>query len=51
MLAKNLNFGGFFYFSGISELYDSLKANPDVELKILVGLDVDFLNRDLVEYA
>jgi len=51
-VSKELKFlVGFFYFSGISELYDSLKANPDVELKILVGLDVDFLNRDLVEYA
>jgi superfamily II DNA or RNA helicase len=51
-VSKELKFlVGFFYFSGISELYDSLKANPDVELKILVGLDVDFLNRDLVEHA
>ena len=32
---------GFFYFSGWSELYKHLKANADVHLKILVGLNVD----------
>lgn len=51
-VSKELKFlVGFFYFSGIRELYDSLKNNPDFVLKILVGLDVDFLNRHLVEYA
>jgi len=29
---------GFFYFSGIRELYSALQANPDVSIKILVGL-------------
>lgn len=42
---------GFFYFSGISELIESLKANPDLSLKILVGLNVDAQNYGLVEYA
>ncbi len=42
---------GFFYFSGISELIESLKANPDLNLKILVGLNVDAQNYGLVEYA
>lgn len=42
---------GFFYFSGISELIESLKANPDFTLKILVGLNVDAQNYGLVEYA
>lgn len=42
---------GFFYFSGISELIDSLKANSDLSLKILVGLNVDAQNYGLVEYA
>ena len=42
---------GFFYFSGISELIESLKANPDLTLKILVGLNVDAQNYGLVEYA
>lgn len=35
---------GFFYFSGISELYESLKAkNGEFVLKVLVGLNVDSL--------
>jgi len=42
---------GFFYFSGISELIESLKANLDLTLKILVGLNVDAQNYGLVEYA
>lgn len=42
---------GFFYFSGISELIESLKANPDFTMKILVGLNVDAQNYGLVEYA
>lgn len=32
---------GFFYFSGLSELIESLQANPELKLKILVGLNVD----------
>jgi len=35
---------GFFYFSGIRELYDGLKDNPDVNIKVLVGLNVDRTN-------
>ncbi|HPD57481.1 MAG TPA: helicase-related protein [Smithellaceae bacterium] len=42
---------GFFYFSGIRELYSALQKNPDVSLKVLVGLNVDRLNRGLIEYA
>lgn len=41
---------GFFYFSGIRELYDGLKANPDTVIKVLVGLNVDKFNFKLVEY-
>ncbi|WP_372518859.1 helicase-related protein [Candidatus Ruminimicrobiellum ovillum] len=41
---------GFFYFSGTQELYKTLKENPSVKLKILVGLNVDLLNYKLVEY-
>lgn len=29
---------GFFYFSGIHELYDGLKQNPNTKIKVLVGL-------------
>jgi len=42
---------GFFYFSGIRELYSELKQNPKVTLKILVGLNVDKFNYQLIEYA
>lgn len=42
---------GFFYFSGIRELYEGLKNNPNVTLRVLVGLNVDKANFGLVEYA
>ncbi|MBP8689170.1 helicase [Patescibacteria group bacterium] len=42
---------GFFYFSGLDELYKSLKNNNDVKIKILVGLEVDEINHQLIEYA
>ncbi len=40
---------GFFYFSGIRELYDGLKSNPDTKVKVLVGLNIDKLNFGLIE--
>jgi len=42
---------GFFYFSGIRELYEGLKNNSSVIIKILVGLNVDKVNFGLLEYA
>ena len=42
---------GFFYFSGLTELYEGLKNNPTVNLKVLVGMNVDKLNYNLIEYA
>ncbi len=42
---------GFFYFSGLKELYEGLKNNPDVVIKVLVGLNVDRTNYGLIEYA
>lgn len=40
--SKTLKFlVGFFYFSGFSQLYETLKDNPEVEIRILVGLDID----------
>ena len=42
---------GFFYFSGLKELYEGLKNNSDIVIKILVGLNVDKTNYGLVEYA
>lgn len=50
--SKELKFlVGFFYFSGIKELYDSLKNNPDVQLDVLVGLNVDKTVHGLTEYS
>ncbi len=42
---------GFFYFSGIRELYEALRNNPDVLMKVLVGLNVDRTNYGLLEFA
>lgn len=42
---------GFFYFSGIQELYKGLLNNDHVILKILVGLNIDKQNNQLIEYA
>ena len=42
---------GFFYFSGLTELYEGLKNNPTVNLKVLVGMNVDKLNTNLIEHA
>jgi superfamily II DNA or RNA helicase/HKD family nuclease len=50
--SKELKFlVGFFYFSGIRELYNSLKNNPDVQLDVLVGLNVDNTIHGLTEYG
>lgn len=32
---------GYFYFSGWRELYENLKSQNDLTIKLLVGLDVD----------
>lgn len=42
---------GFFYFSGIRELYEGLKNNPDVVMKVLVGLNVDKGTYGFVEFS
>ncbi len=42
---------GFFYFSGLRELYEGLKDNPSVVMKVLVGLDVDSTAYGLIEYG
>ena len=42
---------GFFYFSGLQELYDSLKNHANPKLKILVGLSVDYISGELAEFA
>ncbi|MFZ2357241.1 MAG: helicase-related protein [Candidatus Omnitrophota bacterium] len=42
---------GFFYFSGIRELYKGLKEKPDQKIKVLVGLNVDSTNYGVLELA
>lgn len=42
---------GFFYFSGITALYESLKNRDDLVVKVLVGLNVDKGINGLVEYS
>jgi len=42
---------GFFYFSGIRELYKGLKENPDQKIMVLVGLNVDATNYGMIELA
>lgn len=42
---------GFFYFSGIRELYQGLEENPNINLKVLVGLNIDKINYGLIESA
>ena len=51
-ISKELKFlVGFFYFSGIRELYESIKNNPDLVTKVLVGLNVDKQAYGLIEYG
>lgn len=51
-ISKELKFlVGFFYFSGIKEIYQGLKENPNVILKVLVGMNIDRTNFRLLEYA
>ncbi|MDI6781159.1 MAG: helicase-related protein [bacterium] len=42
---------GFFYFSGIRELYKGLKGNPYQKIKVLVGLNIDVANYRMIELA
>ena len=42
---------GFFYFSGIQELYESIQKNGDLQIKILVGLQADRNLGVLVEHG
>lgn len=40
---------GFFYFSGLKELYEGLNSNNNFLFKVLVGLKVDLSNSRLIE--
>ena len=49
--SKELRFlVGFFYFSGIDELYEELTKNPSLQIDILVGLNIDRAVYGLIEY-
>ena len=41
----------FFYFSGLPELYEGIRGNDAVTLRILVGLSIDIRNHKLLELA
>ncbi|MCF7837429.1 MAG: helicase [Candidatus Marinimicrobia bacterium] len=32
---------GFFYFSGVKVLYEALRANPNIKLRVLVGMEAE----------
>lgn len=50
--SKELKFlVGFFYFSGIAELYESIKDRPDIKINVLVGLNADKGVHGLFEYS
>jgi len=50
--SKELKFlVGFFYFSGIRELYEAINGNPNLTIRVLVGLNVDKTNYGLIEYG
>ena len=58
LVSKELKFlVGFFYFSGLQEFYETLKKLDEEgklskeHIKILVGLDVDYVNYGLYEVA
>ncbi len=40
---------GFFYFSGIKAIAQPLRENPDTTLRVLVGMESDFVAGQLVE--
>ena len=42
---------GFFYFSGWKELFLNLKNNEEINLKLLVGLQVDTILNKIVEFG
>jgi superfamily II DNA or RNA helicase/HKD family nuclease len=51
-LSRELKFlVGFFYFSGIQEIYESIRDNEDLQIKILVGLQADRSLGVLVEHG
>lgn len=42
---------GYFYFSGVGPLHDAIKGNPDIKLKVLVGMEAEEHMGKIVEIA
>lgn len=42
---------GFFYFSGVTTLYDAIKSNPDLKIKVLVGMNAEDHMGKVIEMA
>lgn len=42
---------GYFYFSGVGALHDSIKDNPDIKLKMLVGMEAEEHMGKIIEIA
>jgi SNF2 family DNA or RNA helicase len=42
---------GFFYFSGVRALQEALEKNPDIRLRVLVGLEAEEHGGRLVEFV
>ena len=42
---------GYFYFSGVGPLHDAIKDNPDIKLKVLVGMEAEEHMGKIVEIA
>lgn len=42
---------GYFYFSGIGPLHDAIKENPDIKLKVLVGMEAEEHMGKIIEIA
>lgn len=42
---------GYFYFSGVGVLHDAIKSNPDIKLKILVGMEAEDHMGKIIELA
>ncbi len=50
--SREVNFlVGFFFFSGWREMIEAIRQNQNLRLKILVGLEADYLSSRLVEFA
>ncbi|HEM55646.1 MAG TPA: helicase [Thermodesulfobium narugense] len=42
---------GYFYFSGLEIIYEKLKENPNIKMKVLVGLEVGKNEHGIYEYG